>query len=179
MSAACKRALWSVLLGAVCLLPGPLLAQDFADKVKAAFLYNFARFISWPDEKLSGSDPLQLCVVGNAEFGVALAASLAGKRSGPHPLQARDVGADEPLTDCHAAYLSADGFQALSAEQRAQLAQHNVLTVHEGAAAVAGGVIRFYLENRRVRFEINRRAADQAGLQVSSKLLSVAKIADS
>jgi len=54
-----------------------------------------------------------------------------------------------------------------------------VLTVGEGEAfAHAGGVIAFVIENRRVRFDINQTAADSAGLQLSSKLLSVARLVE-
>lgn len=179
MKPAIRKAGLSLLLAAAGLVPGAVSAQDFADKVKAAFLFNFARFVTWPEQRLSGSDPLQLCVFENPEFGRALAVSVQGKRSGSHPMQARDVAGTDSLDDCHAVYLPADGIQSLGAERLAELAKRNVLTVHEAEDAVPGGVIRFYLENRRVRFEVNRRAADQAGLQVSSKLLSVAKIADS
>ena len=59
-----------------------------------------------------------------------------------------------------------------------QLAGHNVLTVYEAQSTLPGGVVRFYLEDRRVRFEINATEAEREKLTVSSKLLAVAKVVD-
>ncbi len=165
----------------LCLLLGlalPSHAQDVADKVKAAFLFNFARFVTWPPEAVGDSDTLELCVLGESGVSLALAQSVDGKRSGDHPLRARQIDSIDEVTGCHALFLPGDTIRRLPADTLAQLAAANVLTVHEDDEAVAGGVIRLFIESRRVRFEVNRGAAERAGLRLSSKLLSVARVVD-
>lgn len=152
-------------------------AQDALElRVKSAFLYNFAKFVSWPSGKLAGStDPIRFCVFERDALGVVLEATLSGKSIDSHPLQLRRVSRPEQLRDCEIAYLGpADAGRAAAA--LSQLAGSGVLSVYDADAPQRGGVVRFYLDERKVHFEINETAAEQEGLQVSSRLLGVASV---
>lgn len=169
-----------LLLG---LLPGLLLgaaparAQDnLEQRVKSAFLFNFSKFVSWPAGKLAGAaSPILFCVLERDPIVPALDMTLADKTIDGHPLQLRRVGRAEELRGCHIAYLGAPDGARLPA-MLAALAGNGVLSVYDGDAPQSGGVVRFYLDDRKVRFEVNEAAAEREGLQISSRLLSVASV---
>jgi len=164
-----------ILLLAAMVLPGQVHAQDLADKLRAAFLYNFAKFVTWPASRLNTAEQsIRLCVLGDASFAGLLSATVGGKTAGSHPLEVVDAQQPEQLSGCHIAYfpdLSEDR-QSIMAQQQAQ----QVLTVHQESAVNAAGVVRFYLEDRRIRLEINNRAAEAADLKISAKLLALARV---
>lgn len=169
-------ALCGGLLGALAAtaVPCAQAAEPLELKVKAAFVFNFVRFASWPPERLP--DPasvIDLCVLGDPGFLDAVRETVSGKSVGAHPLRARALSDPAELASCHLAYVgqAADAARALSVA-----AGHGVLTVHDGATTSPHGVVRFFLEERRIRFEINSAAAARENLQLSSKLLSLASM---
>ena len=145
-------------------------------RVKAAFLYNFAKFTTWSGDKLAGGDAtIQFCAPEGDALIPALEEALNGKTIDAHPLQLRQVAHAEAYRSCHVAYLGAMDSQHL-APLLASLAGSGVLTVYEAEGAERNGVVRFYLEDRKVRFEINEVAAERERLQLSSRLLGVATV---
>ena len=169
-------ALCGGLLGmfAATAVPSAHAAEPLELKVKAAFVFNFVRFASWPPERLPEADSvIDLCVLGDPEFLAAVRETVSGKSVGSHPLRARGLSAADELTSCHLAYIgqTTDAARALGVA-----AGHGVLTVHDGATTSPHGVVRFFLEERRIRFEINSAAAARENLQLSSKLLSLASM---
>ncbi len=154
-------------------LPGTL-----ENQVKAAFLFNFARFVQWPEVRLAEPGvPLQLCIWDAPDFATTLRAIVADKKAAQRHIAVREVSAQEQLFGCHIAYLG----KLMPNELGLALAHIqglNILSVHENEAAVPGGVIRFYLDDRRLRFEINIMAARQENLTLSSKLLAVARLVE-
>ena len=145
-------------------------------KVKAAFLYNFAKFVSWPAEKFaSPQSPIEICVLEPDPFGAILDETVRGKSVDGHPLLVRRGSQVESLRECHLLY--ADESDSRRVEQIfGQLAPNSVMTVHSGDRVLGSGVARFFLDERRIRFEINAASAERAGLQLSAKLQSVAVI---
>lgn len=145
-------------------------------KVKAAFLFNFARFVTWPPSKHpSGRSPIALCVLLPDSLGQALDDSISDKTIDGRPLEVKRSARVEDLGGCHIVYVGErDGLQQRAA--LAALAGRNIMTVYESDLSEAKGVARFYLDQRKVRIEINRAAAEREGLQVSAKLLSVANV---
>jgi len=146
-------------------------------EIKAAFLYNFAKFIEWPASAFSGpKQPLNVCVFGRDPFGKALEDALLGKSIGDHPVtlgRAKDIG---DLTGCQIVFVGATDSARLP-EILARLRGRGALLVGESEGfAGAGGTIEFVLDQNRVRFAINPNAADRAGLKISSKLLALALI---
>jgi hypothetical protein len=145
--------------------------------VKAAFLYNFARFVEWPGEALgSGGAPLLLGVVGDDPFGSSIDQTVAGKNVNGHPIAVRRLKWGQNLRQCHILFISSSEARRLP-QILESLRGSSVLTVADmDRFDQQGGIVRFLIEEGKVRFEINVDAADQAGLRISSKLLALAKI---
>lgn len=145
-------------------------------RVKAAFLYNFAKFVSWPAEKFaSPQSPIEICVLEPDPFGDVLDDTVRGKEVEGRPLLVRRASQLDSLRSCHLLYAEDSGSGRVDDMFR-QLAPNSVMTVHSGERAMAGGVARFFIDDRRVRFEINAASAERARLQLSAKLQSVAVI---
>lgn len=146
-------------------------------QVKAAFLYNFAKFVEWPPQAFkTPQDPIAICVLGANPFGAALADLIRGKSIDGRPIVFRLVQEAEEAGACQILFVGA------SAEKRfrslwGNLTPAGLLTVGEAPGFTAdGGMINFKLDSGRVRFEINLDAAQRAQLHISSKLLSLAQI---
>jgi hypothetical protein len=116
-------------------------------------------------------------VLGAEGFSDVLEETVADKTAGARPMRVKRVEQARDLVACNVAYVTTES-SAQAERLLSQLAGHGVLTVYEAPATLPAGVVRFYLEDRRVRFEINAAAAEREGLQVSSKLLAVAKVID-
>jgi hypothetical protein len=163
------------------LLPHCSLAQVVDEyQVKAAFLYNFAKFVDWPPDSFkTPKDPILVCVLGHNPFGGALEEVIRGKSIEGRAFAFRQVGDAHEASACQILFVSSSDsshFRSLFG----RLKPAGILTVGEaqGFAAV-GGVINFKLDGGRVRFEINVDAAEHAQLHISSKLLGLAEIVKS
>jgi hypothetical protein len=145
-------------------------------QVKAAFLYNFAKFIEWPVEAFKSENPsLIVGIVGADPFGSALEQTLAGKSANGRALTIRRLKWGQSLRDCHILFISASERKRL-AQILESLRGASVLTVSElENFHQQGGITTFILEENKVRFAINTEAAEQARLKISSKLLILAK----
>jgi hypothetical protein len=146
-------------------------------EVKIAFLFNFAKFIDWPDSSFSSSQsPFTICVLGQDPFGNALDYTLLGKIIGVRPLVIRRLNDKAEARHCQMVFISTSERPHM-AEIFGSLQGANVLLVGETEGfAVLGGTIEFTSEDNHVRFTINIDAADRSGLKFSSKLLALAKI---
>jgi hypothetical protein len=153
--------------------PAPSLEYD----VKAAFLYNFAKFVEWPVEARGGErDPLTLCIFGADPFGSRLVELVKGETVAGRTLAVRNVRQLSELRSCHIAFFSRAEEERVP-EALSGLHGSNVLTVGEGDDfAEQGGIVQFYLEENRVRFAINLDALEGTRLRVSSKLLRLARV---
>jgi hypothetical protein len=162
-----------MLLGARAVAQNP---PDEAD-VKAAFVYNFLKFVEWPSGTFARpNDPLVVAIVGKGPTAVAAERFLSAKQVGERLVVVRHLEPDEPLTGVHALFVS----ESNPKEQQRILgktASESILSIGEGAEfATRGGVIALLIENHKVRFDINTAAADSARLKVSSKLLAVSRV---
>jgi hypothetical protein len=144
--------------------------------VKAAFLYNFAKFAEWPADILAPGQRLSLCVLGDSAVADALEQTIKGHTIESHELTVQVVSADRPIRSCHLLYIG--GIDAKGTVQLIEaLKGAPVFTVSDGDRfAELGGVAQLILENDRMRFAINLASAQRARLHLSSKLLSLAKI---
>jgi hypothetical protein len=147
-------------------------------QVKAAFLFNFAKFVEWPADTFKAADePITICVWGQDPFGGALEDVVRNKTVAGRPFMVRRVSSAPQAMKCQIVFL------ASSERKRGRsilddLKGHSILTVGEAEDFTAnGGVINFKLKDARVRIEIDTVAADRAKLRISSKLLSLAEIA--
>jgi hypothetical protein len=145
-------------------------------RVKAAFLYNFAKFVEWPDqEKADPCLPIIIGILGDDPFGPELD-TIRKKTINSHHITIKHFDKSEDITGCHLLFISHTGLD----EIRKALQKTNsrpVLTIGETEGfARSGGVIGFIEQQNKIRFEINRAAAARAGLTISSKLLKLAVI---
>jgi hypothetical protein len=145
-------------------------------QVKAAFLFHFAQFVDWPAEAFKGADsPLTYCTLGEDPFHGALDATLNGKTVGARAFRVRHFKQVQELQECQVLFVGAGEKKAvLSALDVAK--RGPVLTVGEAEHFVQdGGMIEFFLEDNKVRFNINLDAAERAKLKISARLLALAK----
>lgn len=145
-------------------------------EVKAAFLYNFARFVEWPAVALpEAASPIVICILGDDPFGEHIELVTRAKRVNGHPLLVKRFPRTNDLTSCHILFICASE-EARLAAVLAALDDLTVLTVGEAPSFTqVGGMIRFLLKDNKVRFEINAHAAERVGLHISSKLLKLAQ----
>ncbi len=147
--------------------------------VKAAFVFNFARFTQWPESSFSDADtPYQLCFVGNDEVADEFK-TIHGKKNGPRLIQVRQLEGD-PARDCkmcHIIFISRDVNQKTADQILSKIKDRAVLVIGETKDfAKKGGVINFFSKENRLQFEINTRTAKDRGLSLSSRLLKLAFI---
>jgi hypothetical protein len=144
-------------------------------QIKAAFLYNFAKFIDWPPTAFPDpSTPVVLCVLGQDPFGPDLEQTITGKTVNNRPFAIQRFAKLQDRESCHILFISSSERDHLS-QILASLKDKKTLTVGETPTFLSsGGMINFTLLDNRIRFEINLSAAERAGLKLSSKLLSLA-----
>jgi YfiR/HmsC-like len=172
------RRLAVALIGAIALFAAAAGSSRAADAatpsaLKAAFLFNFAKFADW-----SGVQPgvtLVLCVANDDQIGAALADSVRGQAINGHALEVRRLNSDNSLSECHLLFVPAS-------DARLMLAKINkgaepMLTVSDAPGfAQSGGMIELFQESGRMRFAVNVDTAQRAGVRLSSRLLDLAKI---
>lgn len=172
---ACAGVLLVTLLVAWCALSS---AEDLQSgneyQVKALFLYNFAKFVEWPSAMSGG--PICIGVLGDDPFGDALDRTIEGKTVNGRGFVVKRLKSEAEARQCHIVFVNLPDKKRLRSLLDT-LKGAAVLTVGETRGfAEGGGVINFVVIDDRVRFEANMDAAEQAGLKLSSKLLSLAKI---
>jgi len=181
----CAPSLWhlaAILLAAMVLAPWlalpaqarPRAAPEYA--VKAAFLYNFAKYVTWPPEVFANDQaPIRLGILGDAPFGNALRV-LTGKLVHGRRIEVRRCRSLKELERCQVVFVSLSTPWLLR-EVLAEVRSRPILTVGEVPAfAREGGIINFVLVDGKVRFEINPTAARRAGIRIHSQLLRIARI---
>lgn len=147
-----------------------------ADEIKAAYLFNFAKFVDWPEESFASDDaPLQVCFLGGESVSTIFR-SLEGKTIKGRPLQTKIVTQLEDLRECHILFIGDDELPRWPQVQDV-LEQTSILTVSDGDGFTAhGGMISFKPQNNRIRFLINLDNTQSAGLKLSSQLLQLAEV---
>lgn len=144
-------------------------------QIKAAFLYNFAKFVEWPSAAFDdASSPIVIGILGDNPFHDDLANTIRGKKIDEHPLVVKELRSLSEATNCHILFISASEKKRLP-EILAGIKGASVLTVGEmDRFTEAGGMINFVLEKTKIRFQINSDAASTVRLKISSKLLNLA-----
>jgi hypothetical protein len=151
---------------------GSDVAADVA--VKAAFLYNFAKFTEWP--ALPPGGPIVLCVVGPDAIAAALVETVKGQNISGHALEVWRPQDSLSWRSCQLLFI-ADAETRKSAGGLAGIKTLPVLTVSDGKDfSQSSGIIELFVESGRMRFAINLDAAEGSGLRLSSRLLGLAKV---
>lgn len=159
-----------------CLLIAPTLrAQDVTEPaLKAAFVYNMAKFIEWPPEVLPDAAVFTVCVLNDRQFGEEFERTVSDRLFGGHRIAVRRVAPDGLFRSCHVLYASGiTAAQVMAID--AALAGAPVLTIGDTDHFVQdGGIARLFLQNGRLRFEVNLRVARRNRLQINARLLALA-----
>jgi len=171
---------WTFVLLCIVLVSGvPLFAQaqSAADEydVKAAFLFHFAQFIDWPPGVLDSRDnSLRLCILDDEPHRQELQNTIEGKLSGGRVFHVLPISQPQEIKDCSILFLSRGEARRQAAIVRS-IRGMPVLTVGETTNFLSdGGMIRFHLEEGRIRFDINLQAAESSHLKIGSRLLLLA-----
>ena len=153
------------------------LAQEHPSEyqVKAAFMFNFAKFVDWPPEVFAGSNsPIVLGILGKNVFGSDLEKTIRDRKVNNHAFQFTNFTSAAEATNCHILFISPSEKENFS-KIISGLHSASVLTVSETEGFIkAGGMINFKFEGSNIRFEISDETAKKAGLKISSKLLTLA-----
>ena len=167
-----------LLLCLLCLIgvSSPLLAQDVDQEfqLKAAFLVNFSRFITWPEQSFSPErQAINLCVSGKNPFGTTLSA-LEDKTINGHKIRVFSADSLQKLPQCHLLYVSTSEKNDLNTFL-SRLSHQPVVTVSDIPGFVdAGGSIEFVIKEDRLSFIINNSDLRQRGIQASASMLDLA-----
>jgi hypothetical protein len=146
-------------------------------QAKAVFLFNFTRFIEWPEAAFStASSPIVIGIVGEDPFKGALEEAIRGETVRGRPLALKHFSADDSLAGCHILFLSRSIREHLDATLR-KVSGLPILTVADTSGwCERGAMINLPLIQGSVKMEIRLAAARRGGLNISSKLLNLAKI---
>ena len=164
----------TMMAGALALVPsrGAELDVGLEYRVKAAFLYNFAKFIEWPAQD---TGPIVLGVLGHDPFGAILDQTVQQKAVNGRPVLVRRLANVPQAKGCHIVFVAASE-KARFADILPKLAALGILTVGEHPAFLhAGGMVSFVVEDNNVHFEIDPEAVSRSGIHISSKLLSLSR----
>jgi hypothetical protein len=144
-----------------------------ATEVKAAFLYNFGTYVQWPTAA-APTDPITIAVLGDTAVAAQLARFLPGRRIAGRPVEARTIERIEELVDDELLFIGS-AHNARLAELTAAVAARPVLVVTDSPDGLEqGAMVNFQQVDERLRFEISLPRAEEAGLVLSSRLLSAA-----
>ena len=192
MAGGAKSALRRLALAAACLVTGLGLpgesragAMDELQQlpphvreyvIKAAFIYNFARFTEWPEQAFGTSaTPIRLCLLGGNPFGRAID-SLAGKKIGEREVAVSQVLWAEQAADCHLLFIS-EAAAGHMPEILPLVEGKPVLTIGDTPDVVgAGAIIGLQIVDKKIRFRVNLDNVERSGLKLSSRLLNLAAI---
>ena len=172
----------SVVIGAAGVslgtLPRAAVAAEPAREylIKAAFVYNFAKFTEWPAAALPDDSAVRICVLGEDPFGPALQ-TIDGKSIKGRALVVQRIAAAEDAPGCHVVFVSASEQERLAGILQA-LGGQPILTIADIPDFTrAGGIITLKTnKQQQVRFEINVAVAKRAGLRLSARLLNLAEL---
>lgn len=148
--------------------------------VKAAFLFNFLKYTTWPEETFEEpDDPIVLGIAGADPFGALLDKILKDKKVGKRPIVIRRFDKVAKVEGAHALFVG-----AMTRKEREALVEAHgesaVLLIGDehGLAAADGLVASFFLKDGKVRFEVSTKASERAKLTISSQLLKLAEIVE-
>jgi hypothetical protein len=180
----CRLRFWRRYALSVCIIlilprlsypnPAPSSPELTSYDVEAAYLYNFGKFIQWPADSASASQPFSICILGVDNFGRKLDDLIANDTIQGRKIVARHITTPDSIDNCQIVFLGLSEDAHLKKDLDA-LDKKPILTVSNIPQFLErGGMIQFLVQDRRVRFAVNLPAAERTGLALSSELLKVA-----
>lgn len=153
--------------------------EDREALVKAAFLFHFVEFVDWPDTvRIQPGSTIRVGILGEDPFGETIDQVFAEPSSDGHRFEIVRASDPSELADCRVVYVALDD-AATVRDVIDAFESGSVLTIaHREGFATEGGHVNFFVEDDRLRFEVNLEAVQDAGLRLSSRLLKLARIVD-
>ena len=153
---------------------GLSIAAESEYKVKAAMLYNFAKFVEWPGDSFGNDSRIIYCIAGKSPLNAPML-QMQGKLVKGLTVFVRQIARSNDVTGCQILFIPESESARLSAYLQ-QSSHHKILTVSDlEQFAESGGMIGFSEYENKIRFEINLETAHKRGLQISSHLLNLAR----
>lgn len=168
-----------IVLAAMLSLLSPLWSTESGEdrleyQVKAAFLFNFLKFVEWPPA--ANDVPWVIGILGHDPFDGVLEETVRSKIVNGHPVEVRHYARAADVNHCNILFIGRVDYERMGAQLQPLLQEAGLLTVGEAAGFLkAGGIINFYLLDNRVHFEIRPALARSAGLHVSAQLLKLGR----
>jgi hypothetical protein len=146
-------------------------------QIKAAMMINFIKFVEWPDDPNKSEELLVFGIIGEDKFGDTLN-QIQDRIVNGKLLTLRRFNSTQDLNQCQVVFVPESESYRIN-EILASLSGWPVLTIGEtDNFTQLGGIIRFYIDENHVRFEINKTAAMQSKLKISAKLMEIARVID-
>jgi len=143
-------------------------------QIKAAMLFNFAKFVEWPADAIGSDNRMVFCIAGKSPLTASIQ-PMQGKQVKGRTVSIRPITRPDETASCQILFISTSEQSHLSAYLQSA-GRYSILTVSDAERfASTGGMIGFYEDDGRVRFEINPEAAQKRRLQISSHLLNLAR----
>lgn len=158
--------LWVILSSTSTAIAAPL--EEY--EIKAAFLYQFSKFVEWPE--LTSQESFTICIFGSNPFSKFIE-DLETSEMKSKKVRVHLVTGTDPMDSCQILFIPRNEHKAAGIVQK--IIPKRILTVGETENFLAaGGIINFIKQGNKIRFEINQKQAEASGIKISSKLLSVA-----
>lgn len=166
-------------------LPGQINAQPSTSEIeageyqiKAAYLYNFIKFVEWPDSVFTDpEEPIVLGILGHDPFGNEIDQMLANKLVKGRSVVIKRYNRNDVINDCHLLFISDSEKSYLSHLLQTKLGNSPILNIGDmDNYTESGGMVQFITQNDNIHFAINLKAVNKSGIVMSSRLLKLAKI---
>ena len=168
--------LWTALLFLNVAVSGQT-ALSVETRLKGVFLFNFAQFATWPETKLpNASSPVIIGILGHDPFGPFLEEVVASEKIEGHPIEIRRYTSAEAATSSHILFIGKEKSPEV-VDILKVLKGQDVLTVSDMEDFTAkGGMLKFFVADNKLRFELNMREYKNTNIQLSSRLMRLAKL---
>lgn len=151
-------------------------------EIKAAYIYNFCKYVQWPQSNSSSSrdkEPFYICILGQNPFGNALDRIAEKKTVRGRRIIIQHINSANDFRNGHIVFVPADRPDELLDDLMKKTEPYSTLIIgEEPGFASTSGIINFFKESNKVRFEINAKVAEDRNLKISSKLLRLGKIVE-
>jgi hypothetical protein len=144
--------------------------------LKAAFIYNFTKFVEWPSPPPPGREgAVTICILGDQKLHATMT-MFEGRKSGSRNVVIIPYRSINDLNRCDLLFVSGTVSEDFTLNTLSSVQGKGVLTIGESKYfSEHGGMIRFITSNGKLAFDINHAAAKKSGLTISSKVLSLAR----
>ena len=166
-----------LIISVLLFVPVSLSADSAEYEIKAAFIYNFSKFVEWTDQtSINQSDNLPLCILGEDPFGEAID-KLEGKKVQGSALHIKRIASIDEYSGCRILFISKSEKNELSTLLDTLDLNKNILSISDiNGFANSGGVIELVLSDNKIRFIVNIDTVNRSNLNLSSKILRLANV---